>query len=455
MERFLKDDLNMPRRLFDQLNERHPFILHIPLDRTIRPLVSFLACLLTQQDYYQSKNEQYSQTLHTLDDTIKRILVRVISNYPTILSLTLDGNLYPTVEFLRKSCFMDESHLANMVRNCPQILGLSVEDNLSITLDFIVRSFGLSTPKDFQRCLGRHPQILCLSLENLHSKVVFFQSLDKYNDVTADSDQGVVVEGIISEEIPTVGSNPSSPTSAISLMYRIAVNAPSVYSLSLRDNIIPKLVTLAKVWCVEQGGRSSLESSLLETLFADHDVAGTTMPPTTSLAQRARTTLSKRLKEYPTILTFSHDAKIIPTLQFLNRTGYLNLDASGYAQGTGNSTYHHHHHHVIPGRYLAASLYTRLLPRWHYIQHQKQQLLHDTHLGETKSKAQSEIQAKVLGHPPPLHILALSTDLKFCSYFNFSVTAFYTYKEDAIPKLKFTTQFEIWIRTGAPIDIIG
>jgi hypothetical protein len=449
VERFLKDDLNMPRYLFDQFKERHPFILHIPLDRTIRPLVSFLACLLTQQDYYyHSKNEQYGQTLHTLDDTIKKIIVRVISNYPTILSLTLDGNLYPTVEFLKKSCFMDESHLANMVRNCPQILGLSVEDNLSITLDFIVRNFGLNTPKDFQRCLGRHPQILCLSLENLHSKVVFFHSLDKYNDEHADSDQGV--EGI-SEEIPTIGSN---PTSAISLMYRIAVNAPSVYSLSLCDNIIPKLVTLAKVWCVDQG-RSSLEPSLLETLFADYDVAGTSMPPT-SLAQRARTTLSKRLKEYPAILTFSHDAKIIPTLQFLNRTGYLNLDTSGYAQGTGNSTHHHHHHHqVIPGRYLAASLYSRLLPRWHYIQHQKQQLLHHTHLGETNNKAQSEIQAKVLGHPPPLHILALSTDLKFCSYFNFSVTSFYTYKEDAIPKLKFSTQFEIWIRTGAPIDIIG
>jgi hypothetical protein len=104
VERFLKDDLNMPRYLFDQFKERHPFILHIPLDRTIRPLVSFLACLLTQQDYYyHSKNEQYGQTLHTLDDTIKKIIVRVISNYPTILSLTLDGNLYPTVEFLKKS----------------------------------------------------------------------------------------------------------------------------------------------------------------------------------------------------------------------------------------------------------------------------------------------------------------------------------------------------------------
>jgi hypothetical protein len=156
------------------------------------------------------------------------------------------------VEFLKKTCFMDESHLANMVRNCPQILGLSVEDNLSITLDFIVRNFGLNTPKDFQRCLGRYPQILCLSLENLHTKVVFFHSLDKYNDKHADSDQGV--EGI-SEEIPTIGSN---PTSAISLMYRIAVNAPSVYSLSLCDNIIPKLVTLAKVSYLIRCGKFNL-----------------------------------------------------------------------------------------------------------------------------------------------------------------------------------------------------
>lgn len=433
----------MPRYLFDQMKERHPFILHIPLDRTIRPFVSFLACLLTQQDYDQSKRE-HSPTLllHSLDDTIKKVIIRVISNYPTILSLTLDGNLYPTVEFLQNSCFMDESNLANMVRNCPQILGLSVEDNLNITLDYIVRSVGLNTPKDFQRCFGRHPQILCLSLENLHSKVVFLHSLE-YNDEKNKDHSGEGVQ-VISKQSPAIGSNPTD----VSLLYRIAVNAPSVYSLSLRDNVIPKLITLAKVWCPDLP-RISLEQSL-ET-WKNYPVSGTMTH--ISLPQQARITLTKRIKEYPAILTFSHDAKILPTLQFLNRTGYLNLDASGYAQDTtGNSA--HHHPYAIPGRYLAASLYTRLLPRWHYIQNQRQQLLNNTCLDKTKNKPDAVFQSKVFEHPP-LHILTISTDLQFCSYFNFTATSFHLYREDAIPKLKFTAQFENWIRTGAPIDIIG
>lgn len=449
VEHFLEDELKMPELSFNQLKERHPFIFHIPLDRTIRPVVSLLACLLAEKDYYYSAKQQH-KIIRSMDDAIKRKVVRIISSYPTLLSLSLEGNLYPTVDFLRRSCFMDKSNLATMVRNCPNVLGLSVEDNLSLTLDFLVNSIGLYTQSDIHRCIGRHPQILCLSLENLHSKIVFFQSLDCGNDTDNSEHERLSqkLKPLNSKKSPA--TNTSSSASASSLPYRIAINAPSAYSLSLRDNIIPKLATLAKAWNVVQP-RSSLERFVKK--MQEYDVTATMKP--SALSRQARATLAKKVKDYPAILTFSHNSKIIPTLQFLNRTGYLCLDTDGFLVsergGKGLKNYAGTtNHQVIPGRYLAASLYTRLLPRWHYVQLQKQYLLNANATNFTGEHG-NEIQSKILVHTP-LHILALSTDMQFCSYFNFSETSFFMYKQDAIPKLKFTTQFENWIRTGAPID---
>ena len=302
----------MPLSMINELYKKHPFIFRISVDRGLRPVVSFVASLLAEetqqpiegQEYWTgekySSESQQKAILETMDPAIRKRIVRLIRTYPNILSLTLEGNLHRTVDFLRTSCYMDASNLANMVKNCPSVLGLSVEDNLSLTLDFLVNSLGLEKPQDFRRCIGRHTQILCLSLENLQSKISFFQSLDS------------TMQGQSTTQLSTnekFATNASSPSS-VSLVYRIAVSAPSVYSLSLRDNIIPKLVTLAKAWDVDKHRCSLLrfvEALQLQATsnddiyccnFSDHVTASTA--------------LARKLKEYPAILTFSHDANIIP-----------------------------------------------------------------------------------------------------------------------------------------------
>jgi len=360
------------------------------------------------------------------------------------LSLTLEGNLYRTVDFLRTSCYMDASNLANMVKNCPSVLGLSVEDNLSLTLDFLVNSVGLEKPQDFRRCIGRHTQILCLSLENLQSKISFFQSLDP------TMQQQPTTQLSTNEKRATKAGS----TSSVSLVYRIAVNAPSVYSLSLRDNIIPKLVTLAKAWDVDKHRCSLIR--FVESLQLQASSINDIYCCNFSEHVTASTALARKLKEYPAILTFSHDANIIPTLQFLNRTGFLSLNDNGYVEAVPTkrkgTTYFKQ---GIPARYLAASLYTRLLPRWHYVQQQSRKVLNfNTTTAMSIGLATEEVYSEPNFFPAPLHILALSSDLQFCKFFNFSETAFLIYKKEAIPKLKFSTQFENWIKTGVPIDSV-
>ena len=394
----------MSKASVEKMKATAPFIFQMSVDQTLRPVVSFLASILTEQDELDTFSTIFASTRLEMDDATQKKVVRVILNNSSILSLTLEGNLFRTVEFLRNSCYMDKHSLATMVKQCAGILGLSVEDNLRLTLAFLVDQVGLTEEKDLRRCIGRHPQILGLSLENLQSKVEFFHSID----------------GRTGDKV----RNMSEKQKRGSLAFRIAVSAPSVYSLSLRDNIVPKLATLGKVWEEPQSSLETVMRSCSAPKSQEHVIRW---------PSPGSETLSRRLKEYPVILTLSLDANILPTLQFFNRTRYVSLDSGGYAVFDSLTT--------VSARYVAASLYTRLLPRWHYIQQQQQQ-----QQGVLSTSDEKKPQL------PPLHILAASDDTKFCKHFKFDESTFSRYKEYAIPKLKFSSQFENWIKTGTPID---
>jgi hypothetical protein len=144
--------------------------------------------------------------------------------------------------------------------------------------------------------------------------------------------------------------------------------------------------------------------------------------------------LSMLLKEYPNVLTLSLDGNIQPTVSFYNQTGYVSLDSEGrlnnYSSVGANSA-SPTTTTLIRGRHIATSLYNRLLPRWHFCLSQ--------------NLTEHEM--------PPLHILTMATDTAFCEHHGFLQHEFEAFKVEAIPKLKFSSQFGMWLKTGRPIDV--
>ena len=125
---------------------------------------------------------------------------------------------------------------------------------------------------------------------------------------------------------------------------------------------------------------------------------------------------------------------------------------------------------ILRARHLATSLFNRLLPRWHYLI--DEMTIYDSHNNNnhddvdidddkdarttTDSKKGKNKQPKLSPSSgivrPPIHILASATDDQFTKYYNIDISDYEKYKKDAIPRLKFSTQFVTWIKTGRPID---
>ena len=56
-------------------------------------------------------------------------------------------------------------------------------------------------------------------------------------------------------------------------------------------------------------------------------------------------------------------------------------------------------------------------------------------------------------NPPSLNLLVLANDLKFCDSLGLDLGDYLEFKEAAIPRLKFSSQFDTWVKTGRPIQV--
>ena len=164
------------------------------------------------------------------------------------------------------------------------------------------------------------------------------------------------------------------------------------------------------------------------------------------------------LHEYPNIITLSVETNLQPTMMFFNKTGYTLLNENwdlisitSPPTKAGSSRPKKpdivNDKQIAPirirGRYIAASLYNRLLPRWHYCRS-----------GYAEDKI-SEDSAVSTFPPvtPPLHLLVMASDYGFCQAMDFELESFLSFKKEAIPRLKFSSQFDTWLKTGKPIDL--
>lgn len=208
-----------------------------------------------------------------------------------------------------------------------------------------------------------------------------------------------------------------SGTDGERLAHRVAIGQPSTYSLSLTKNIIPTVTCLANMWGL---------ADLLPSSF-NHPQKRAIRTMESRRIVHSDLSLAKLLGEYPPIFSTSLEGNIKPTINFFNATGHLSLDNEGCAIRSKKKDIS-----LMRTRYLAASLYNRLLPRWQFLKE---------YIFEKSCER----------NLPPLYIL-IASDAKFCSYFGVEISSYLAFKSEVLPTLKFSSQFVNWIKTGRPID---
>lgn len=413
VEVFLKMELHIDSKPLDTLKRSFPALFQTQVSKLIS-VIHFL-------------REYLSLSLDT--QRTNSALVKLLLSHPQLFLLSVDTGLRPRVMFLKQRCYLDDTDIAKLVSSSSAgaVLGLSITDNLAPTMNYLA----IRLDEDqIRKVIQRHPQILGLSLANLRQKVQYFDSL---------------------EQVPR-GSNITMSRIKPSLAARILVRAPAVYSLSLVENIIPKVRFLAGIW----GGQpppwdtaQSVDQFIDTGRSLVHSETGKEVEVSTlALLDAAATAngtsiLYQQLWQYPSILGLSLEGNLQPTVDFFNRTGYVVLDrewkntvptyrGNGTSGGgaAGSNTL------ALPGRYLAASLTNRLLPRWHYY--------------TSRNRTNSDDTARRM---IPLHTLVLANDANFCHSLGLNASEYSRFQREAIPRLKFNSQFETWLKTGRPIDL--
>jgi hypothetical protein len=364
MDTFLRNQIELSSNKINKLKKTAPFLFRLSQQK-VRHVLDFMRSILENGGLDETEQQ--------------RVLAKVLMNHPYLMNLSVEANFQPRMNFLMERCQLSKSDAAALIKTSPGILGLSVEDNLRPTLDFLSTLLENDTCL-LRKCLTGHAQLLALSLKNLQQKVDYFDAID--------------------------GQESSGP----SLASRIAIRSPAVYSLSLRNNIIPTVEFLAKAW----GTTPPKVCWHGDAITVTTAQALSSSPPI-----QTKDSLSSLLQEFPTVLTLSLEGNIQPTLTFFNRTGYTSLHSDWRLKSSP----------IIRGRYIAASLFNRLLPRWHHL------------------------IANGLGEMPPLHLLVGATDRAFCEQMGFDVEDYAMFKDQSIPRLKFSSQFDTWLKTGRPIDV--
>ena len=385
VEVFLRDEFKLSDRAITNLKSTAPALFQLPISR-----------ILTNTNYLKSILRIGDLSEEDITKTVSKVVVR----YPSLLNLS-ENNLKARMSYLKEECLFEDADLAVLVRaSSAAVLGLSVEVNLKPTIGYLKK---ILLEKDLRKCVLAHPQILGLSLSNLRSKVEYFDTIDQ---------------------------STTQRRRSVGLASRVLSRAPAVYSLSLLDNIIPKVDLLAGIWGLQAPSITQRQSNGKELIFVDE----TRSPASNSSNNSYDMDLAALLGEDPSILTLSLEANIRPTINFFNRTGYISLDEDWKLKRRDGEK----RKSVLRSRYISASLFNRLLPRWHFCYSQPS---HSSQKNASKAEA------------IPLHILVGATDRAFCEFIGQNASTYSQFKAESIPRLKFSSQFDTWLRTGHPIDI--
>ena len=448
--------------------QQSPRILsqHLSIESRLRPTVDFLLklygngmlyeavkrntdLLLVRGVGFTNKKDDDGQS-KTIDEFLQEELgmndagiKKLKSSHPTLFRLSLESKIKPSLAFICSilgqsiASPLDEKMrklIVKIVSNHPALLQLDIENNLKPTVSYLRESLHLSAT-ELASVIAANPGVIGLSIEtNLKPTIRFLmetldtlQSRDETRNVNSmlrkcvSKHPQVLALSLTNlqakrEFFDSVDCRDDAKTRQ-TLAARILLSSPSTFSLSLNENIKPKYKYLENLW-----GESA----------------------------------SNFIREYPQVLTLSYKGNILPTVSFYNMTGYLNTVDS---DGSGSSA------SAIRSRYIATSLYNRLLPRWHFLLNEQEKDIELEQLNALSSEGVSTAetvrkyliptssscnQSAIL---PPLHLLAGANDEVFCRQLQVSLDDYIAYKVETAPRLKFNNQFAQWLKTGETIDL--
>ena len=438
MQVYLSTELQMtPSEIAKLQRTTGSFVFQLPLYKVLST-VSYFRDLLTagiQRASLSNQKDDDDDDPATVHQRITQTLKSLILKNPHVLQLSLESNIQPRIEFLQTRCQLEPTDVAHLLQSSSSatILGLSVQENLAPTLDYLEQVLSVDGNKDatvlsLKQCILAHSQILGLSLSNLHSKVSYLNAIRRSRQHDNQEE-------------------PNGDDKGATLASRVLKRAPSTVSLSLQDNLIPTIEFLARVWGVSSqvptkehfgGVHPADQSSEAMTPLLD------TVAPTN---QQPQESLAALLGEYPNILTLSLAQNLVPTVSFYNQTGYIALDDEWRPVQDHQTTT------LLRGRYIASSLYQRLLPRWHFVQ-EKQEEEEERQRNDKDEQDDTEQQESLMDRLS-LYILAVSSDKAFCKHIRLDNQEYGTYKRDAIPRLKFNNEVDSWLGSGRSSHVLS
>lgn len=190
IDNVLMETVDLSKSQLNKLRSRSPFVFSIAPNK-VKEGIDYLCEILGP-----SGNQ-------------KRVLRKMIMTNPSFLNLHVHTNLRPRVEYLTSKLQLSPQERSQLLQT-GSVLALSVDQNLKPTLEYLIEDLLLA--ENLKKCVLSHPALLALSLANLKRKTNALDSISK---------------GLASD---------------------VARRCPSVFSLSLDDNIHPTIEFLARVW---------------------------------------------------------------------------------------------------------------------------------------------------------------------------------------------------------------
>ena len=162
----------------------------------------------------------------------------------TVLGMTAD-TLRHKVDLLRRNMDLSDQDIRVMLERQPTVLQLSAEQNLAPTILFLVRALDLSKA-DLRSIVVEFPCVLCYSTQNLKSKLNFFSRLMGYSTVECRNlliaEPKLLTAGVKTGLLPHLRFFTYDLEIPLDKLRSIIQKNPLLLLYSLEDNLVPKLI---------------------------------------------------------------------------------------------------------------------------------------------------------------------------------------------------------------------
>ena len=170
---------------------------------------------------------------------------KITNDAGSVLGFTV-ANLETKISLMKRLMNLTDEDVRDILTKQPTILHMSADRNLSPTILFLVRALDLSK-KDLRKMVVSYPAILCYSISNLKNKLSFFQK-ELQLDMVQTRNLLVLEPRLLCAAVKT-GIMPRfkflhrEMKIPISDLKDVVLRNPKILLYSLKDNLQPKMIS--------------------------------------------------------------------------------------------------------------------------------------------------------------------------------------------------------------------